>query len=209
MSAARPGKGVPPVTPVGLVATTSSVGGGGGRKKGRRKRGVNNLPPPVSEDVVVNVYVEWTLHLRPRLGSSASAKFRSQIQRLSPAFSTTIRIRTPTNLPRLRNSKNNPQLLPLPYIYTLSRLHHLYMRLLDDQEVYRPLESDGASASVDVVSGWMRRDALYEARLKADAGAVGRNGASGGLGLDELCLDEDEDEEGVSDDYDDEEFSRF
>jgi len=62
----------------------------------------------------------------------------------------------------------------------------------------------------------MRRGALYEAPLKADASAVGRNGVGGGLGPDELCLDEDEedkdddgDEEGVNDDYDDEEFSRF
>ena len=55
---------------------------------------------------------------------------------------------------------------------------------------------------------------MYEVRLKADASAVGRNGVGGGLGPDELCLDgdeedKDEDEEGVYDDYNDEEFSRF
>jgi len=38
----------------------------------------------------------------------------------------------------------------------------------------------------------MRRGALYEARLKADASAVGRNGVGGGLGPEELCLDKDE-----------------
>jgi len=99
--------------------------------------------------------------------------------------------------------EEQPQLLPPPPdIYTLSHLHHLYMRLLDDQEVYHPPDSDDAGASVSAV-GWMSRGALYEARLKADASAAAVN-VGGGLGLDKLCLDEDEDEE---DDYDDEEES--
>jgi len=61
-----------------------------------------------------------------------------------------------------------PQLLPPPPdIYTLSHLQHLYMRLLDDQKVYHPPESDYSGASVTAV-GWMDRGALYEARLKLE-----------------------------------------
>jgi len=104
--------------------------------------------------------------------------------------------------------EEQPQLLPPPPdIYTLSHLHHLYMRLLDDQEVYHPPDSDDAGASVSAV-GWMGRSALYEARLKADASAAAVN-VGGGLGLDELCLDEDEEDndKGGEDDYDDEEES--
>ena len=216
MSTARPGGGVPPVlvTPAGLMARMASLGGGRGTGVGlgveRRGRGlerkvrmavvdwgVNDLPPPVSEDVDVDVT------------STPMTGVKREV-----SVSDTVSI---TSLPRDDSNSNSdelsssseehdeqPQLLPPPPdIYTLSHLHHLYMRLLDDQEVYHPPDSDDTSASVSAV-GWMGRGALYEARLKADASAAAVN-VGGGLGLDELCLDE-EDEEG-EDDYDDEEES--
>ena len=70
MSTARPGGGVPPVTPAGLMARMASLGGGrgvgpggerGGRGLERKVRmavvdwGVNDLPPPISEDMGMDV----------------------------------------------------------------------------------------------------------------------------------------------------------
>ena len=185
----------------------------GGRGLERKVRmavvdwGVNDLPPPVSEDVDGGMDVDVDVDV-------TSTPMRER----EVSVSDTVSI---TSIPRDDSNSNSdeptsssqeleeqPQLLPPPPdIYTLSHLHHLYMRLLDDQEVYHPPESDDAGASVSAV-GWMGRGALYEARLKADASAAAVS-VGGGLGLDELCLDEDEDEddEGGEDDYDDEEES--
>jgi len=206
MSTARPGGGgVPPVIPAGLIARVASLGGGRGtgvgQVQGSEKKvrmavvdwGVNDLLRPVSEDVNGGMDVEVDVTSTPMTKREVSV-------------SDTVSI---TSIPRDESISNSdeldeqPQLLPPPPdIYTLSHLHHLYMRLLDDQEVYHPPDSDDTSASVSAV-GWMGRGALYEARLKADASAAAVN-VGGGLGLDELCLDEDEEEE---DDYDDEEES--
>jgi len=219
MSTARPGGGVvPPVpaTPAGLMARMASLGGGrgvgvgqgggmGGRGLERKVRmavvdwGVNDLPPPVSEDVDVEVDVTSTKAEHER---EVSVSDTASITSIPRDDSISISDELSEEL------DEQPQLLPPPPdIYTLSHLHHLYMRLLDDQEVYHPPESEDTSASVSAV-GWMGRGALYEARLKADASAAAVN-VGGGLGLDELCLDEDEDEddEGGEDDYDDEEES--
>jgi len=219
MSTARPGGGVPPVpvTPAGLMARMASLGGGrgvgggqgggmGGRGLERKGRmavvdwGVNDLPPPVSEDVNGGMDVDVDVDV-----TSTKAEHEREVSADTASITSIPRDESISNSDEL---DEQPQLLPPPPdIYTLSHLHHLYMRLLDDQEVYHPPESDDTSASVSAV-GWMGRGALYEARLKADASVAAVN-VGGGLGLDELCLDEDDEEEDEDgeDDYEDEEES--
>jgi len=119
--------------------------------------GVNDLPPPVFEDVGMNVYIRGCgcyiyAHDRGRARAEVLVSDTASITNLLNSNSNSNRFSSFEEL------EEQAQLLPLSDIYTLTHLHHLYMQFLDDQ-VYPPLESDGASTSVDI-PGWMGRGVL-------------------------------------------------